>query len=134
MHECTNTLQSMKTPNNNGNKYKKCMGCRVGTYTTYTLTNHTHNTTQPIPTSVPVHLAASDSRVNVFKKGAPNMTAHSFCSWVMMNSPQFYTRARSTISVEVSRAWLQEMGFIKQKESILMDTKENMPLKLGDFL
>ena len=36
------------------------MGCRAGTYTTYTLTNHTHNTTQPIPTSAPVHTAASN--------------------------------------------------------------------------
>ena len=31
------------------------MGCRAGTYTTYTLTNHTHNTTQPIPPSATLH-------------------------------------------------------------------------------
>ena len=53
-------------------------------------------------------------RENSFKKGAPNMTARSFCSWVndeLLPNSTLEPGAPRKISVEVARRWLLSMGF-----------------------
>ena len=53
-------------------------------------------------------------RENAFKKGAPNLTARSFCSWVndeLLPNSTLEAGAPRRISVEVARRWLHEMGF-----------------------
>lgn len=53
-------------------------------------------------------------RQNAFRKGAPNMTARSFCAWVnneLLPNNTLEPGAPRKISVEVSRRWLHEMGF-----------------------
>lgn len=53
-------------------------------------------------------------RENAFKKGAPNMTSRSFCSWVnddLLPNSTLESGAPRKISVEVARKWLHEMGF-----------------------
>ena len=53
-------------------------------------------------------------RENSFKKGAPNLTTRSFCSWVndeLLPNSTLEAGAPRKISVEVARKWLLSMGF-----------------------
>ena len=53
-------------------------------------------------------------RENSFKKGAPNMTVRSFCSWVnneLLPNSTPEPGAPRKISVEVARQWLHTMEF-----------------------
>ena len=53
-------------------------------------------------------------RENSFKKGAPNMTVWSFCSWVnneLLPNSTLEPGAPRKISTEVARKWLLGMGF-----------------------
>ena len=53
-------------------------------------------------------------RENAFLKGAPNLTARSFCSWVndeLLPNSTLEAGAPRRISVEVARNWLHDMGF-----------------------
>ena len=53
-------------------------------------------------------------RENAFKKGAPNMTSRSFCTWVndeLLPNATLDPGAPRKISVSVARRWLLEMGF-----------------------
>ena len=53
-------------------------------------------------------------RENAFKKGAADLTARSFCSWVnddLLPNSTLEASAPRRISVEVARRWLHEMGF-----------------------
>ena len=59
-------------------------------------------------------VATQHVRENAFKKGAPNMTARSFCTWVndeLLPSSNLEPGAPRKIGVEVSRNWLHSMGF-----------------------
>ena len=53
-------------------------------------------------------------RENSFKKGAANLTSHSFCNWVndeLLPNSTLEPGAPRRISVEVARKWLHQMGF-----------------------
>ncbi len=59
-------------------------------------------------------LATHYVRENAFKKGAANLTAQSFCTWVndeLLRNATLEPGAPRKISVEVARKWLHEMGF-----------------------
>ncbi len=53
-------------------------------------------------------------RENSFRKGTPNMTARSFCTWVndeLLPNSTIEPGAPRKITVEVGRKWLHSMGF-----------------------
>ena len=53
-------------------------------------------------------------RENSFRKGAPNLTSRSFCNWVndmLLPNNTLAAGAPRSISVEVARHWLHDMGF-----------------------
>lgn len=79
--------------------------------------------------------ARSFVRENAFRKGAPNMTCRSFCSWVnddLLPNSTLQPGAPRKISVEVARKWLLDMGFKSesQKESMWMVMSVRMLLSI----
>ena len=73
--------------------------------------------------------AATDFvRKHAVMKGRPNLTSHSFCSWVNQSLPNSILDPGYpiSISIETARKWLHEMGFkvIDNNKGVYIDGNE----------